>query len=62
MPTAAIVVIGDEILSGKVVDANSPWLAKQLRVRGVDLIRVSVVPDELDAIADEVARASAKLT
>jgi molybdenum cofactor synthesis domain-containing protein len=59
LPTAAIVVIGDEILSGKVVDANSPWLAKQLRVRGVDLIRVSVVPDELDAIADEVARASA---
>jgi len=59
MSTAAVVVIGDEILSGKVVDCNSPWLAAQLRTRGVDLVRICVVPDVIDAIAEEVARASA---
>ncbi|MFP8870388.1 MAG: molybdopterin-binding protein, partial [Myxococcota bacterium] len=37
MPTAAFLVIGNEILSGKVVDTNSPFLAKQLREIGVDL-------------------------
>jgi molybdenum cofactor synthesis domain-containing protein len=59
MSTAAIVVIGDEILSGKVRDTNSPWLAERLRERGVDLLRVCVIPDELDTIAEEVARSSA---
>lgn len=29
-PRAALVVIGDEILSGSVVDTNTPWLAKLL--------------------------------
>ena len=34
--TAGIVVIGNEILSGKVVDTNSPFLARELRAIGVD--------------------------
>jgi len=58
MPTAAIVVIGDEILGGKVTDTNSPWLAGRLRTMGVDLLRVAVVPDLVDAIAEEVLRCS----
>ena len=40
MPTAAMLVIGNEILSGKVVDTNSPYLAKELRDLGVDLERI----------------------
>ena len=36
MSTAAIVVIGNEILSGKVVDTNSPYLCRELRGLGVD--------------------------
>ncbi len=59
MPTAAMVVIGDEILSGKVVDTNSPWLAGQLRELGVDLVRIVVVPDAVDRIAEEIVRCSA---
>ena len=35
MTTAGLVVIGNEILSGKVVDTNSPYLAGQLRELGV---------------------------
>ena len=58
MSSAAMVVIGDEILSGKVVDANSSWLARQLRERGVDLLRITVVSDELDDIAGAVRAAS----
>ncbi len=56
--TAAIIVIGDEILSGKVQDANSHFLAAELRALGVDVRRVIVIPDELDAVAREVSAAS----
>lgn len=58
MATAAIVVIGNEILSGKVVDTNSPYLCRELRGLGVDVSRVVVIPDEIDTIAHEVRAAS----
>jgi molybdenum cofactor synthesis domain-containing protein len=54
MPTAGFLVIGNEILSGKVVDTNSPFLAKQLRELGVDLERILTIPDDIDIIAREV--------
>jgi molybdenum cofactor synthesis domain-containing protein len=53
--TAAIVLIGNEILSGKIADANAPYLCRELRELGVDVRRVSVVPDEVDVIAAELA-------
>jgi FAD synthetase len=53
--SAAIVVIGNEILSGKTVDANSAFLARELRQLGVALKRIVVIPDELDVIAATVA-------
>ena len=40
MASAGLLVIGNEILSGKIVDTNSPFLAAQLRELGVDLIEV----------------------
>ena len=54
MPTAGFLVIGNEILSGKVVDTNSPFLAKQLREIGVDLDRILTIADDVDLIAREV--------
>jgi molybdenum cofactor synthesis domain-containing protein len=54
MPTAGILVIGNEILSGKVVDTNSPFLARELRELGVDLERILVIPDVVETIAREV--------
>jgi molybdenum cofactor synthesis domain-containing protein len=48
--TAGVVVIGNEILSGKVIDVNSPFLAQELRKLGVELRRVTTIPDELDLI------------
>jgi molybdenum cofactor synthesis domain-containing protein len=54
MPTAGLLVIGNEILSGKVIDTNSPYLAKELRELGVDLERILTIPDEIELIAREV--------
>jgi len=52
--TAGIVVIGNEILSGKVTDTNSPFLARELRALGVTLLRITTIPDDIDVIASTV--------
>jgi molybdenum cofactor synthesis domain-containing protein len=56
MSTAAILVIGNEILSAKVQDENGPFLAKELRQLGVDLRRIETVPDEVPLIVDALRR------
>jgi molybdenum cofactor synthesis domain-containing protein len=53
--TAGIIVIGNEILSGKVVDTNSPYLCQELRTLGVDVQRIVVLPDDIPVIACETA-------
>ena len=53
-PTAAILIIGDEILSGRTRDANMHYLAGELTRIGIDLKEVRVVADEMDAIAAAV--------
>jgi molybdenum cofactor synthesis domain-containing protein len=53
--TAGILIIGNEILSGKVVDTNSPFLTRELRRLGVTVKRILTIPDELDDIATAVA-------
>ncbi len=59
--TAAIVVIGDEILSGKYADENAAYLIKELRGLGVALRRIEVIPDVLDEIAATVKAASERV-
>ncbi|MEO1550828.1 MAG: molybdopterin-binding protein [Pseudomonadota bacterium] len=49
-PTAAMVVIGDEILSGRTRDANMNHLATRLTELGIDLREVRVVSDDAAAI------------
>lgn len=44
-PTAAIVIIGDEILSGRTIDTNVNTIAKFLAALGVDLMEVRMVHD-----------------
>ena len=56
--TAGIVLVGNEILSGKIQDANAAYLCRELRALGVDVRRIAVIPDEIDVIAREVAAAS----
>jgi molybdenum cofactor synthesis domain-containing protein len=48
--TAAILVIGDEILSGRTKDKNIGYIAEYLTNIGIDLREVRVVPDETEEI------------
>ncbi|WP_424361518.1 competence/damage-inducible protein A [Methylocystis parvus] len=48
--TAAVLVIGDEILSGRTQDANTHYIARYLAEIGVDLREARVVPDEAEEI------------
>ncbi|XP_038851110.1 FAD synthase-like [Salvelinus namaycush] len=53
--TAAILIIGDEILKGHTVDTNSAFLSRALRKLGVCVQRVTVIPDQQEVISKEVA-------
>ena len=46
MKTASIIIIGNEILSGRTQDTNSNYLAKMLVERGISLEEVRVIPDD----------------
>lgn len=58
-PSAAMLVIGDEILSGRTRDANMHYLAGQLTDAGIDLKEVRVVSDDAPAIVAAVKALSA---
>jgi len=58
--TAGIIIIGNEILSGKVRDSNSYFLACELRELGVDVKRIHVIPDEIDIIGETALEFSNK--
>lgn len=53
-PTAAIIIIGNEILSGRTQDTNIAYIGKKLAGVGVDLLEVRVIPDEEDRIINTV--------
>jgi molybdenum cofactor synthesis domain-containing protein len=61
-PTAAVVVVGDEVLSGRIEDSNALYLCRRLTDLGVAVRRVAVVPDEVPAIAAEVAAVAPRFT
>jgi molybdenum cofactor synthesis domain-containing protein len=52
--TAGILIIGSEVLSGKVTDENSPHLVRELRALGVNVRRIVTIPDEVPVIVDVV--------
>jgi molybdenum cofactor synthesis domain-containing protein len=52
--TAALVVIGDEILSGRTQDKNVEQVALWLNEQGIRLVEVRIVPDEIGRIAETV--------
>jgi molybdenum cofactor synthesis domain-containing protein len=58
MTTAAAIIIGDEILSGKVDDTNTPLVIGLLRQQGVELRRVVFIGDDPEEIATEVRACS----
>lgn len=56
-PSAAAVIIGNEVLTAKVRDENGPLLVRRLRDRGIALRWMATVPDEVPAIAHAVRHA-----
>ena len=56
--TAAILIIGNEILSGKTEDSNARYLIGELRELGIELRRIVVVSDSVDEIAEAVKQLS----
>jgi nicotinamide-nucleotide amidase len=57
-PTASILTIGNEIVSGDVPNTNASWLAHRLAPLGVSVRLAAAVPDEIEAVA-ELIRAEA---
>lgn len=54
--TASALLIGTELLTGKIRDENLHSLSTTLRSLGIRLVRASVVPDELPVLVDELRR------
>jgi FAD synthetase len=52
--TAGIVIIGNEVLSGKTQDSNSYFLCTELRQLGVEVQKISTIPDIIELIGHEV--------
>ena len=50
-PTASILTIGNELVSGDVPNTNASWLARRLAPLGVEVRMTAALPDEIDAVA-----------
>jgi molybdenum cofactor synthesis domain-containing protein len=53
-PTAAVLIIGNEILSGRTQDVNLSYLAAELGAIGIQVKEARVIPDEISVIVDNV--------
>ena len=58
--TAGVIVIGDEILSGRTLDTNSNFIAKKLIDAGIELVEVIVIQDNKKTIIEKVLNYSSK--
>ena len=59
-PTAGVIIIGNELLSGKIVEANAAFLIGRLRQLGVRLERLTMIPDEHEDIVATVREFSTR--
>ena len=49
-PTACIIIIGNEILSGRTLDTNKNFMCKELTMKGIDVIETRVIKDDIEKI------------
>jgi nicotinamide-nucleotide amidase len=54
---AEIINIGDELLIGQVVNTNASWMAEQLNLSGIDVIQITVISDQNEAIKSSIEAA-----
>lgn len=60
-PTAAVLIVGNEVLSAKVKDENGPYAAQRLRDLGVALTALLTLPDRLDILEEAIRRERARV-
>ena len=60
--TAGIIIIGDEILSGRTKDTNINWIASELNNVGIRLIEARIIADDMDTIVKTIQTFSKKFT
>ena len=58
--TAGIIIIGDEILSGRTKDTNINWIASELNNVGIRLIEARIIADDMDTIVKTIQKFSKK--
>ena len=59
--SAAILTVGNELVSGDVPNTNASWLAKRLAPLGVEVRLMAALPDEIDVIAEFVRAEAARV-
>lgn len=59
-PTAAIIIIGNEILSGRTLDTNTQYIAKRLSELGIILLETRTIPDDHDVIVNVILNIKSK--
>jgi nicotinamide-nucleotide amidase len=58
---AEIIVIGDEILIGQIVDTNSSWIAEHLNMHGIEVRQITAVHDEPEHMMEALRRAEGRV-
>ena len=53
-PTAAVILIGNELLSGRTQDINLQYIAAKLSTHGITLRETRIIPDDKDIVVDAV--------
>ena len=53
-PTACVIIIGNEILSGRTLDTNKQYLCKELTLNGIEVIEARVIKDDKKKIINTV--------
>jgi|Deesub1362A_J573_1020465.scaffolds.fasta_scaffold02030_6 molybdenum cofactor synthesis domain-containing protein len=55
----SLINVGDEILSGDIENTNAVWIARRLKELGSSLVKITVIPDDIDVIAEEIKNSKA---
>ena len=59
-PTACIIIIGNEILSGRTIDTNKNYLCKELTLKGIDVVEARVIKDDIKKIVSVITKVRKK--
>jgi molybdenum cofactor synthesis domain-containing protein len=60
--TAAVLLIGDELLSGRTTDKNLPVIAQKLAEKGISVMEARILPDDADIIIETINHFSKRAT